>query len=212
MGPSKRVKAAIRKSAKQIKRFPDMEASRLKHLFLSKLGIHQDFILFANSIKELIYFIPSVFKPTRVVIIGPALRIYEKAALAVGADVTYVTADDKSAFIPDGKFIREKMRVADMVFLANPNRVTGKLMDKNILDLVLSESTSRGVKIVLDESLIEFSEGDSYVSDIAGLDHVIVLRTTAFFYGLPGLELSCAFSSPPAINKIFLRWRLRELR
>ena len=57
-----------------------MEMAGLKRLFKSKFGLSTENLLFANSIKELIYLVPSVLKPARVLIAGPALDIYEDAA------------------------------------------------------------------------------------------------------------------------------------
>jgi len=42
----------------------------LKKLFESKFRLSSEKVLFANSVNELIYFIPDVLKPKRVLVVG----------------------------------------------------------------------------------------------------------------------------------------------
>jgi threonine-phosphate decarboxylase len=198
LGPSKKVKAAIRKAVKDIGLFPEAESEKLKRLFSSKYGPREECILFGNSIDELIYLIPSVFMPGRVLIIGPALRIYEQAVSVTGAEISYVVPDEHSGFSPDMETIKEKMKNVDLVFIADPNRISGRLSERAQLSELISYAASKGVRIVIDESLIEFTGEKGLIGGIDGWDNLIILRTTAYFYALPGLEISCAVA-PPAV-------------
>ncbi len=213
LGPSKKVRAALRKALKNIKNYPDPDAIRLKRLFTSKFGIQKEGILFANSVEELVYLITSVFRPKRVLVVGPALRIYEGASYAVGAETEYVTSDDKSDFIPDKELIKNKMNGVDLLFIANPNRITGRLTSRYILEEIFDNSALNSVRIIMDESLIEFTDDDSYSKKITDMNNIVILRTTSLFYGLPGLELAYAVGFPPVISELAkgLHWSLNHL-
>lgn len=202
IGTSKKVKAAIRKAIKGIKNHPDHNCTKLIRIFLSKYGIPENSVLFANSIAELIYLIPAVVQPKKVLIAGPAIRIYEYAAIASGAEILYCNADEKTDFVIDIEALREKTEGVDILFIANPNRVTGKLINRESLHKSLIVPLEGKVRIVIDETLVEFAGDSEHYKDISKRNNLIILRTTANFYGLPGLELAYAVSSPETMMEL----------
>ncbi|MEW6109137.1 MAG: aminotransferase class I/II-fold pyridoxal phosphate-dependent enzyme [Nitrospirota bacterium] len=195
LGPSKKVKAAIRKAIKNVRDHYEPELARLGKLFSSKYGVPEDGILFSNSVRELIYLITAVFMPKKVLVAGPALKIYEEASSAAGAEVLYLNASEGSGFKTGTEIIGKIPQGVDLLFIANPNRITGRLTDRDVMNGILSFAAEKDILAVVDESLIEFAEQDCYCIDNLKMDNIIFLRTTANFYGLPGLELACAVSS-----------------
>ncbi len=206
LGPSNKVKAALRKAVKKINNSPYIEMKQLQRLFESKFGITPDNMLFANSLKELIYLIPEVLNPKRVLIVGPALDIYEDAAQLSGAEVSYINAAEADGFVFDMSCILKNLKNIDLVFLAAPNRVTGKMIPREKLLEIMTVLPKGGPHFVIDEALIEFaSVGDSILetqpaSLMIHKSNFTILRTTAYFYGMPGLELAYAVSSPEVIQ------------
>jgi threonine-phosphate decarboxylase len=202
LGPSNKVKAAIRKAAKDIKDCPDAAIARLERLFSSKFGVLDDRIIFANSVREVIGSIMRAFGPKRVLIAGPALRLYEEAASKTGAEVLYLDPSEESGFAVDaGKIIKE-LDAGDLVFIANPNRISGRSVDGTTLSRILERSAQKNLFVVIDESLIEFTGEDSFDHVAAAGRNVIIIRTTAHFFGLPGLELAYAVSDQPVIRQL----------
>ena len=199
LGPSNKVKSAVRKAVKKINKSSCVEMDALKRLFESKFRLSSKNLFFANSIKELIYLVPVVFNPKRVLIAGPALEIYEDAARSAGAEVTCLPAVETDGFALDMSRIQENIRNSDLVFLSNPNRVTGKLLSREKIREAVTVTTSGGPHFVIDESLIDFAGLDDYDADLFDRGNITILRTTAFFYGMPGLELAYAVSSPEVI-------------
>jgi threonine-phosphate decarboxylase len=188
LGPSGRVKAAIRKAAKDIDLYADQECRRLKTYFTSKFGIPPDCIFFANSLDELIFRCTVAFKPAAVRSPGAYQIIGQSLGQSFG-----------------------ELNPGDLLIISNPNRITGKLSDRQgISDLVKTAGgpntpdapSTPNTVILLDESLIEFTNDDSFFEAAGISSNLIVLRTTANFYGLPGLELAYAVSSPQTIARL----------
>jgi threonine-phosphate decarboxylase len=202
LGPSKKVKAGIRKAVKSIRVCPDAELLRLRKLFSSKFGLEAGSVLFGTSLQELVYLIPCALMPKKILIAGPALNIYEKASSAVGAEISYMSGDEAAGFIIDTEAVRENLEGVDLFFIANPSRVTGRLTDRKELFETLIYASEKGVMTVVDESLIEFIDDDAFYNGISEMDNIIVLRTTACFYGLAGLELAYAVSSLSTISRL----------
>ncbi|MBI5074216.1 MAG: aminotransferase class I/II-fold pyridoxal phosphate-dependent enzyme [Nitrospirae bacterium] len=202
LGPSRKVKAAIRKAAKAINAPCDETRARLERLFFSKYGVDKESILFSNSLKELLFVICRRLRPRKILIVGPALGIYQEAALASSAVIKNVSGSEESFFFPDLKELVEKAEGCDLIFFANPNRVSGKAISVTVLNQMLAALSLKNCVTVIDESLMDFAEGEGCIRSAVGSSHLIVLRTTAYYFGLPGLELACAVAIPKVIESL----------
>jgi len=202
IGPSKKVKAAIRKAIKGIQHRPDAAITRLEKLFASKFGLAHDRILLANSVRELFCLVIRALGPKRVLIVGPALGFYEDAASRSGAEICHFAAREGSEFAIEADRLVGDFDGVELMFIANPNRVTGRLIDMAVLSRIVEGAVRRKLRVVIDESLMEFTGQDGFVRAAAGEENVIVIRTTANFFGLPGLELAYAVSGVSAIRQL----------
>lgn len=201
LGPSGRVKAAVRKAVKKINHAPVFETHALNRFFESKFSLSSEQILFAQSLTELVYLIPDVLRPERVLIVGPALDIYEDAARSAGAEVSYLVGTETDGFVPDMAGMLDDIGNSDLVCLANPNRIHGRMVPLHLIREVMQRASSGGPHVMIDESLAAFAGSEEYPHDVLGTGNVTILRTTAFFYGMPGLELAHAVSSPEIIHR-----------
>lgn len=200
-GPSKKVRAAIRKAIRDIRFLPDPSLSRLRRTLSSKLGIDGDNIIFSNSVMEFLCLISGVFKPARVLAAGPLLDVHSEALSSSGAVVEHLDSGDSGLFT-EGNVTRPAPGDAGLVFISQPNRVTGRLADSGWLDEVLDGCGDGKRLAVLDESLIEFSGDQGNCERAAREGGLIVLRSTSNFYGLPGLGLAYAVSSPEITDRL----------
>ena len=189
----------MRKAVRKINNVPCAETAGLERLLKSKFGISPENLLFANSIKELIYLVPAVLKPARVLIAGPAPDLYEDAARSAGAEVSYISAMGEDGFAFDLSRIKENADNIDLVFFPNPNRVTGRLTSRELILELLTLKPCEHTHFVIDEALIDFAVPGDFRHDIIHAN-LTILRTTANYYGLPGLELAYAVSTPGIIR------------
>lgn len=200
LGPSNKVKASIRKAIKKINRGTCENTDLINSFFKSKFGLSPGNLLFSNSIKELIYLVPTVLKPQKVLILGPALSIYEEASQSAGAEVSYINALETDGGAFDISLLHNRLNNIDLVFLANPNRISGKMISREKITEVIAVMKSKSPHFVIDESLIDFAGTFDCLNDLLYKGNFTILRTTALFYGMPGLELAYAVSSPEIID------------
>lgn len=195
LGPSKKVKATIRKAAKNIDLPADQECRRLRAFFASKFGIGKECILFANSGREILYRCSQALRPSKVIMAGPA---------PVREGVPPAVTPDRGTSNESGRLgaVLDQPGSGDLLIVSNPDRITGRLADRETLWEILHAAAARGAVVVLDEALIEFTGDDSFYEGAGTLDNLIILRTTANFYGLPGLELAYAVSSPQTLARL----------
>lgn len=84
-----------------------------------------------------------------------------------------------------------------IVYICSPGNPTANLIDKNSLQKILEHPTWNGV-IVLDEAYIDFApEGASLAEWVAEWPNLVVMQTLSKAFGLAGIRLGAAFTSPP---------------
>jgi histidinol-phosphate aminotransferase len=84
-----------------------------------------------------------------------------------------------------------------LIYICSPGNPTGSLIEKEDLRKVLEHPTWNGV-VVLDEAYIDFApEGSSLAEWVAEWPNLVVMQTLSKAFGLAGIRLGAAFTSPP---------------
>ncbi len=202
LGPSRKVRVAIRKAVREVGTSADIAVRRLERLFLSKFGIPADRVLFSNSLRELTGLLFTIFDAKKVVIAGGFRGLYGEDTSGTEVEVRYFNSGEDSGFVLDPDRLMQTSEGADLLIVANPDRVSGKLIDEEIFSRVCDLADRRGLRLAVDESLIEFTGRGRSTPACGGKENIVTLRTTANYYGLPGLELACAVSGHETVAKM----------
>lgn len=84
-----------------------------------------------------------------------------------------------------------------IIYICSPGNPTGSLISKEELRQVLEHPTWNGV-VVLDEAYIDFApEGSSLAEWVLEWPNLVVMQTLSKAFGLAGIRLGAAFTSPP---------------
>jgi histidinol-phosphate aminotransferase len=87
--------------------------------------------------------------------------------------------------------------VIKLVYVCSPGNPTGSLIRKEDLQQLLEHPTWNGV-VVLDEAYIDFApSGASLAEWVAEWPNLVVMQTVSKAFGLAGIRLGAAFTSPP---------------
>ena len=203
-GPSPMAVAAIRKAMRNVNRYPDSSSFYLKKKLSGVLGVGEDSLIFGNGSDEVICMAMRAFvgDGDEVVIARSTFLIYEIAAQAQNARIKLVpmTRNLKYDLKEMKKAITPRTK---MVFIANPDNPTGTYITKKELDEFLHGLPEKLI-IFLDEAYFEFANR-SFKDYPNGLDYlkrpgIIVARTFSKVYGLAGLRIGYAVSSPEVIS------------
>ncbi|MDS7598231.1 threonine-phosphate decarboxylase CobD [Agrobacterium tumefaciens] len=115
-------------------------------------------------------------------VLAPAYAEHARTARMAGLPVTEVeNIDDLFA--------------CDYAIVVNPNNPDGRVMDRAMLLALATSMKEKGGLLVVDEAFIETGCAESLASS-AGHDALIVLRSFGKFYGMAGVRLGFAVSSP----------------
>ncbi|KAH7384964.1 histidinol-phosphate aminotransferase-like protein [Cadophora sp. MPI-SDFR-AT-0126] len=84
-----------------------------------------------------------------------------------------------------------------IIYICSPGNPTGSLIKKEDLQQVLEHPTWNGV-VVLDEAYIDFApDGSSLAEWVVEWPNLVVMQTLSKAFGLAGIRLGAAFTSPP---------------
>lgn len=125
--------------------------------------------------------------------------MYSVSAQVNDVEVVKVPLDTNNSFALQPKLINEKLSAdpsIKMVYICSPGNPTANLIRKEDVQAVLEHPTWNGV-VVLDEAYIDFApDGTSCAEWVAEWPNLVVMQTLSKAFGLAGIRLGAAFTSP----------------
>jgi len=125
--------------------------------------------------------------------------MYAVSAQVNDLEVAKVPLDASKAFSLQPEAINEKLELDShikVVYICSPGNPTANLISKSAIQKVLEHPTWNGI-VVVDEAYIDFaSEGSSLAEWVMEWPNLIVMQTLSKAFGLAGIRLGTAFTSP----------------
>jgi histidinol-phosphate aminotransferase len=198
LGASPKALAAAKAAVEQVHRYPDANAFDLRARLSRQLGVAPGELVFGNGSNELLDLLVRTFvvPGQEIVFADPAFVVYEMASLA--ADVVYHAvplSDFRHSLMG---LLRAITPATQLVFIANPNNPTGTYVTRAELQSFLRE-VPKHVIVALDEAYFEYATAPDYPDGLTLRDsheRLVVLRTFSKAYGLAGLRLGYAVTTP----------------
>ncbi|MCP4471242.1 MAG: histidinol-phosphate transaminase [Gammaproteobacteria bacterium] len=204
LGCSPRVSEVLGQAGQHLELYPDANAYYLKQRLAQKLALGENQITIGNGSNDVIDLVARSFldSSAEAVFSQYAFMVYAMVTQACGATAKVADALPETAAQPYGHdldamlaLIGDKTRV---VFIANPNNPTGNWLLRDELRDFL-DAVPDHVAVVVDEAYFEYVSRAQYPDSMQWLQHypnLIVTRTFSKIYGLAGLRIGYAVSSP----------------
>ncbi|KAI3013998.1 Major Facilitator Superfamily protein [Aspergillus niger] len=130
----------------------------------------------------------------------PTYGMYGVSAQVNDIEIVKVPLDVDNGFQLQPEKINEAL-AADpsikMAYICSPGNPTANLIKKSDIQKVLEHPTWNGV-VVVDEAYIDFApEGSSLAEWVTEWPNLVVMQTLSKAFGLAGIRLGVAFTSPP---------------
>ncbi len=137
----------------------------------------------APGTQILLPMVAALVPPGRAAVLGPTYAEHMRASALAGHDATEVSNIDQ-------------FKNADLAVVVNPNNPDGRIASRAVLlDIAADLRQRRGI-LVVDEAFMDVAQpGTSLAGDIHH-DGIVVLRSFGKFFGLAGLRLGFALTSP----------------
>ena len=204
LGCSPAATAAMAQASQHIELYPDANAFYLKQKLAQKLGVSEQQITIGNGSNDVLDLIARTFLQSgrEAVFSEYAFMVYAMVTQACGAKGRVAAALPWESEQPCGHDLaamREQIGAdTGVVFVANPNNPTGTWLESSALESFIA-SVPPDVAVVVDEAYFEYVDLPGYPNALTWLDrfpNLIVCRTFSKIYGLAGLRLGYAVSSP----------------
>lgn len=182
-----------------IRVYPDIEYMDLRREIGNHVGgMGPENICVGNGATELIFLFMKLIR-ANLAIIGPTFSEYARAARLAGLDYRLINMVAKDGtFELEGFEDLDKMGDLEAIVVCNPNNPDGALRK---LDGLIDYCQSRSVKVLVDETFIEFCQDyGAYTSLNYDYKDIFILRAMTKFYGMPGLRMGYILSE----NKDFI--------
>ncbi|MCJ1244857.1 histidinol-phosphate transaminase [Trapelia coarctata] len=129
----------------------------------------------------------------------PTYGMYAVSAQVNDLEVVKVPLDTSNHFSLRPDAINEKLASdpsIKVVYICSPGNPTANLISKSAIQKVLEHPSWNGV-VVIDEAYIDFAtEGSSLAEWVTEWPNLIVMQTLSKAFGLAGIRLGAAFTSP----------------
>ncbi len=137
-------------------------------------------VVAAPGTQILFSLVTALVKPGRAAVLGPTYAEHARAAALAGHQVAEVAG-------------LEDLRHADLAIVVNPNNPDGRIVAR---DELLACAPDRPGLLVVDEAFMDVAPPQASLAGDVGRRNIIVLRSFGKFFGLAGLRLGFALTSP----------------
>lgn len=180
-------------------RYPDPLQNTLKKKVSTIKNIDANKIFFGNGSDEPIDIVIRIFcEPNKdnIVAIDPTYGMYQVCADINGVEYRKVLLNQDYSLSAD-RLLSATDTNTKLIFLCSPNNPTANSLNK---DQVLKVLQSFQGIVIIDEAYIDFSEYESWLSQLDNYPNMVVLQTLSKAWGLAALRFGIAFASPQIIN------------
>jgi len=203
-GASPRALAAAAQALANVHRYPDGNAYYLREALAATFDTPFDGVVTGNGSNDLIDLVVKAFVSgdEEVLIAQGSFVMYELATQGNAAALVQVPMRDLRYDLPAmAARIGPRTKV---IFIANPDNPTGSYITRAELDAFVAR-VPEDVVLVLDEAYLEYAHAPDYPVSIEYRERVprlIALRTFSKAYGLAGLRIGYALTSPDVAKNL----------
>lgn len=187
----------------EFNRYPEQQPADLRARLADLYGASPAQIMLGRGADEAIEVLLRTFCEAgedSILICPPTFGYYETCAVIQGAEI--ITAPLRADYSYDVDLIKSKLSEhgasLKIAILCSPNNPTGNAIDPKIVPELCAAYPQ--TLIVIDEAYAEFSDQESYTSQIEQYPNLVVLRTLSKAYSLAGVRMGVAIADPRIIN------------
>lgn len=203
LGPSPRVVETLRDALSDIVHYPDPHARPFQREVARYMGVDEEHVLAGNGATEIIHLLGCLPGLRCALIPSPTFSEYGFAMKRAGVEVRCLALRERDGFTLRAGEIIHNLEGVDVLFLCNPNNPTGRLIDEVELDELVEFCEHKGIRIVLDESFIDFvpdGRRRSFAPRVGRYKELVVVFSLTKFFAIPGIRLGCGLGRQELIH------------
>jgi histidinol-phosphate aminotransferase len=208
-GPSESAKAAFHEAIVDANRYPGDRMENLRTALAALHGVHPENITLGCGSTELLRMAAdaSLGPGKSLVMATPTFESIGRVAGLLGAEVRSVPLTRVYSHDLDAMLAKTDASTG-LVYICNPNNPTGTLTPKPNLETFLGKVQS-SIPVLIDEAYHDYvaptGNYASWATRTAADPRLIVTRTFSKVYGLAGIRVGYAISSPEVAKRLSAR-------
>ncbi len=201
-GPPDSVKKAYQENVETIQHYPDPEALEFRREVARHYPLWPENVIAGNGAAELLDSIVRLLRPKKALLIEPTFLEYRRLLNLQGTEIRSVLLREKDDFQLAVPEVINALQGVEVAIFVQPNNPTGGLIEKEILQKLLSEVRRRNIFVVLDEAFIDWTPHATMAREVRDDSHFFVIRSLTKFFSLPGIRAGYGLGSRKLIEKL----------
>lgn len=190
--------------------YPEIHGLELRRDLAGLHGIRPEWILFSAGLEQMISMVAATFLENRdrFLVTDPGFFLFDEDSRRRGGIPLVLPLPEERGFAWGDTTTDEYAQVLrrlqpKVIWIANPNNPTGRLIDLDTLRRVIDLAEENLAVVVIDEAYGEFTDPDHGVLSASSLlgsyRNLIVLRGFSKAYGLAGIRIGYAMANNPEV-------------
>ncbi|MGR2737778.1 threonine-phosphate decarboxylase CobD [Billgrantia sp. Q4P2] len=205
LGPPPWLAERLADSLTELSVYPDPDYTAARQAIAGHEGLTPGQVRLTNGGAEAIFLAAALLARRgvrRAVVVQPTFCEYERACHHYGIAVQHLGLEEESFELDESRAL-DAMGEADAVFLCRPNNPTGTLIERGLIERMLSAGLRRGTTLVVDEAFIDFVVPNERLTPLlARYDNLLLLRSMTKLYAIPGLRLGYLLGGESTVRHI----------
>ncbi|MCX7966403.1 MAG: aminotransferase class I/II-fold pyridoxal phosphate-dependent enzyme [Syntrophorhabdaceae bacterium] len=197
-----KVKNRLRKAIKSLNLYNDSACGQFINYLKKIHNISDENILVGHGSTEILKKIINRIRPKGVLIPLPVHNRYRALMEKLSIEtITFYNGGffDKTYDLKGLKGMDDK---PELIILPNPHNITGKIIDKDGWDELVLLSEENKKLIIIDESLIDYTDAATDVSKVITSNFILIIRTFSTFYAMAGIPFGYIMGNKDIISSI----------
>jgi len=203
LGCPETVLKVAEESLKYVGNYPDNFQQDFRKMIAQMECVDESMVVGGNGSSELFHAIVNMVRPRKVLVAQPGFYGYEHAVNSVdNCIIDNFELEEKNEFKVTEEFCKRIHEDTDLVFIANPNNPTGRIVETKILREIVSTCEKKKVWLVVDECFLKMSNAESVVSLVDDSKYLFVVNAFTKLMAIPGIRCGYAVSQKHNITRL----------
>ena len=198
LGTPPAVKKAVEAALPLLSQYPDPYCRELVAAISDYENIPKEQILCGNGAAELIFSLCQALRPEKALLLAPSFSEYESALRSVGCRVERWRLPEEQGFALTEDFLEALDKFdGSLLMLCNPNNPTGQVIERGMMERILSACRRKGIFLFVDECFLDLTAGGEALTLKGALsvrENLLLLKAFTKSYGMAGLRLGYCLS------------------
>ena len=195
LGMPECVRQVLRENVDAFAAYPDPQCRVLTSSIASYEGVAESMVLATAGATDAISRLCQALRPRRALLVAPCYSGYEQALEQVGCDIAWCHLSREDGFALPARLDEAITEDIDLVFLANPNNPTGRMVDANLLLRCLEQAQKARAVVALDECFVDLTDQRGSSDLVAENPHLVLVKAQTKTFALAGLRVGYALCS-----------------